>query len=93
MAGPTDATKAERKRARPRLLAHLAQVGSLPCPRCNDPMVIGQRLDVGHEVDVVDGGRGSPLRLEHMSCNRRAGDRRQGRRPDRQSLVKISRQW
>jgi hypothetical protein len=39
-------------------------------------MTPGMKLDVGHQVDVVDGGAGSPLRLEHAGCNRKAGDRR-----------------
>jgi hypothetical protein len=51
-------------------------------------MRIGMALDVGHETDVVDGGRGSTLRLEHADCNRGAGDRRRRRR-----RVRVSRQW
>ena len=87
MAGPTDSTRAERKRARPILLAELRRLGSMPCPRCGEPMRIGMDLDVGHAEDVVDGGRGSLLRLEHEDCNRGAGDRRRRRR------VRVSRQW
>lgn len=79
MAGPTDNTRGARKKARPHLLR--AQIG-LPCPRCGKPMLPGQRLHVGHARDVADGGAGSQLRLEHASCNQRAGDRRWGRRPD-----------
>lgn len=81
MAGPTDITRAARKRARPILLGALRAAGSLPCPRCGQPMTYAQcaRLDVGHTRDVADGGARSPLRLEHTECNRRAGDRRRGR--------------
>lgn len=46
-----------------------------PCPRCGEPMVEGQELDCGHEVDRALGGGESPLRWEHASCNRRAGGR------------------
>lgn len=89
MAGPTDATRGERKRARPHLLR--TQVG-LPCPRCGETMRADQRLQVGHTRDVVDGGAGSPLRLEHALCNQQAGDRRYGRRPD-PPIYRSSRNW
>lgn len=89
MAGPTDITRGERKKARSYLLR--TQVG-LPCPRCGETMKLGQRLHVGHSRDVADGGAGSRLRLEHGSCNQRAGDRRKGRRPDPPRYVS-SRSW
>lgn len=77
MAGPTDATRSERRRARPQLLAELEAQGSLPCPRCGQPMYPWQDLDVGHPLDVADVGPiPQPLRLEHRHCNRAAGDRR-----------------
>lgn len=91
MAGPTDATRRARKLARPNLLYRLAAARSpVPCPRCGLPMTLDQALHVGHTVDVVDGGAGSPLRLEHASCNQRAGDRRRGR--NRSSQPSPSRQ-
>ena len=44
-----------------------------PCPRCLRPMWPGQRLDLGHVIDVAAGGFAGPKRLEHSSCNRKAG--------------------
>lgn len=44
-----------------------------PCPRCLEPMWPGQRLHLGHVVDVAAGGFGGPVRWEHASCNERAG--------------------
>jgi hypothetical protein len=35
----------------------------------------GQKLDLGHAVDVVAGGFGGPRRLEHSHCNQGAGSR------------------
>jgi hypothetical protein len=61
-----------RKQVKPRLLAQLPH----PCPRCGRIMEKGMRLDLGHiqrrpEADYDP----SNLRLEHMSCNRRDGQR------------------
>jgi hypothetical protein len=36
-------------------------------------MMPGQRLDLGHAVDVIAGGAIGPRRLEHAWCNRAAG--------------------
>jgi hypothetical protein len=36
---------------------------------------VGEAYDLGHTVDVAFGGRDSPLRPEHRTCNRRAGGR------------------
>ena len=38
-----------------------------PCPRCLRPMWPGQRLDLGHVIDVAAGGFAGPKRLEHSS--------------------------
>ena len=37
-------------------------------------------VDVGHALDVVEGGADSVRRLEHASCNRADGARAQGAR-------------
>lgn len=87
MAGPTDATAAERARFR----REVPVPWGAPCPRCLEPMLPGQPLDVGHVWDVVDHGPG-PMRWEHRACNRRAGDRRRGRRPPPAPRVN-SRSW
>lgn len=96
MAGPTDATRAQRARARPRLLGELARAGRMPCPRCPDWMYPWQDLDVGHPEDVADVGTAAALRmdlrLEHRSCNREAGDRR-WRRPAPTPQEVYSREW
>jgi hypothetical protein len=76
MAGPTDTTRTQRAAARPTLLAELVAAGTLPCPRCHQPMHPWQHLDVGHTIDVADGGTHSPLRLEHRHCNRQAARQR-----------------
>jgi hypothetical protein len=61
-----------RKQVKPRLLAQLPA----PCPRCGGVMQRGMRLDLGHislnPAAVYDP---SNLRLEHMTCNRRDGQR------------------
>lgn len=94
MASPTDATRAERARARPVLLAELVRVGRLPCPRCGYWMYPWQDLDAGHPEDVADVGAEvrQQLRLEHTSCNREAGDRRR-RRPAPTPPEVCSREW
>ena len=92
MAGPTDATRAERAEARPVLLAELECAGTLPCPRCGHPMHPWQDLDVGHTHDVATHGHGphNPTRLEHMRCNRGAAGREWVPPPDRNMH---SREW
>ena len=69
----TDTTRTARARARPRLLQALRAAGTLPCPRCGHDMHPWQDLDVGHTHDVHHGGSDSPMRLEHVGCNRSAG--------------------
>jgi len=46
-----------------------------PCPRCGEPLWPGQRLQLGHVIDVAAGGMGGPVRIEHGSCNEAAGAR------------------
>src|SRR5260370_1228095 len=60
------------QRIRKALIASGLWIG-MPCWRCGLPMLPGQKLDLGHVVDVADGGMGGPVALEHSSCNRRAG--------------------
>jgi hypothetical protein len=52
-----------------------AMVNGAPCPRCNRPMYKWQRLQLGHVVSVAMGGSDGPTRIEHGSCNERAGVR------------------
>lgn len=91
MAGPTDTTRRQRAAARPRLLAALQAAGTLPCPRCHQPMTPQQPLQVGHATDVADGGTNSHLRLEHQRCNQQAGGRRGRTGPT--PTTHYSRQW
>lgn len=75
MPSPTDNTRAARKAARPLLLRALrsAPPGTLKCPKCREPIVVGQPVDVGHARPVVSGGINSGLALWHRSCNRAEG--------------------
>jgi hypothetical protein len=51
----------------------LAKAYGKPCPRCGEPMLKGQDLDLGHSVDLVDDPRSKGDRIEHTHCNRSAG--------------------
>lgn len=44
-----------------------------PCPRCGDPMLPGQDLDLGHSVALAVDPSSKADRIEHSSCNRSAG--------------------
>ena len=44
-----------------------------PCPRCGEPMLKGQALDLGHSVDRSIDPNALGDRIEHESCNRSAG--------------------
>lgn len=46
-----------------------------PCPRCGEPMLRGQDLDLGHSEDLVTNPAAIGDRIEHAECNRRAGGR------------------
>lgn len=49
-----------------------------PCRRCGQPMLKGQRLDLGHPEDrprMADPHNLTGAAIEHRSCNRRAGQR------------------
>lgn len=64
--------QALRKRVLPVLKARLPQ----PCPRCGQIMTVDMRLDLGHmsrHPDLVYNEQN--VRLEHMVCNRRDGQR------------------
>ena len=43
-----------------------------PCPRCGEPMLRGQALDLGHSVDLRVDPSSRADRIEHASCNRGA---------------------
>jgi hypothetical protein len=51
-----------------------------PCPRCGEPMLRGQELDLGHSTDVVVDPNGIGDRIEHADCNRSAGAKAQAER-------------
>jgi len=55
---------------REQLLPHALNT---PCPRCGEPMLKGQDLDLGHSVDLADDPNAVGDRIEHASCNRKAG--------------------
>lgn len=55
--------------------ALLPQAYGQPCPKCGQPMLEGEDLDLGHTED-----RTAYTGIEHASCNRRAGARKANRR-------------
>ncbi|MET7949230.1 hypothetical protein [Micromonospora sp. NPDC005324] len=63
------------QQARAAALAHLAQVGTLPCPFCTQAMTTAMRLHYDHYPPLAlgGGGPGTVRRLAHASCNCRAG--------------------
>lgn len=58
-----------------------------PCPRCGQPMLRGQDLDLGHSIDLVTDPNAIGDQIEHAQCNRAAGGKigneRQRLRPSR----------
>jgi 5-methylcytosine-specific restriction endonuclease McrA len=61
-----------RNRVKPQLMALLPSA----CPRCGGVMQRGMKLDVGHiSRSPALAYEPANLRLEHMSCNRRDGQR------------------
>jgi 5-methylcytosine-specific restriction endonuclease McrA len=61
---------------KPQLQAQV-QAGSAVCIDCGQPVVQGQRWDVGHRVAASKGGTNHPSNLgaSHSRCNRAAGAR------------------
>lgn len=96
----TDPYGSAHRARRAALLAALARAPGQPCPRCGMPMWPGQRLDLGHASDEAK-RRGLPGdRLEHATCNRRAGQqitaaiqRARGGPTPRQLAAARMRQW
>jgi hypothetical protein len=61
-----------RAQVKPRLMAQLPQ----PCPRCGQVMSASMRLDLGHiSRDPAAAFEPGNVRLEHMACNRKDGQR------------------
>lgn len=61
---------AEHERTKTRLLP--AAIGK-PCPRCGNPMLSTDDLELGHTIDRALDPSARGDRIEHSSCNRRAG--------------------
>lgn len=86
---------AEHQRIRSRLIAaalrDIAAGLIVRCPRCGRPIspadIRGGNVDAGHSTDVAADTRSKADRLEHVSCNRKAGaalaNRRAQYRPSR----------
>lgn len=53
--------------------ALLPSAYNTPCPRCGKPMLKGEELDLGHSTDLADDPTAVGDRIEHASCNRKAG--------------------
>jgi hypothetical protein len=60
----------DHQKLRAMLLPHA--IGQ-PCPRCGQPMLEGQALDLGH----IDTDRTRYSGIEHANCNRNTATRRQ----------------
>ena len=45
-----------------------------PCPRCGEPMLAGQALDLGHSVPLRLDPTSRADRIEHADCNRGSND-------------------
>jgi hypothetical protein len=45
-----------------------------PCPRCTEPMLRGQALDLGHSTPLRVDPTSRADRIEHAHCNRGAND-------------------
>lgn len=67
----------------------LPKAYNTPCPRCGEPMLRGQELDLGHSEDLVNNPRAVGDRIEHADCNRSAG----GKLGSRQQRFRPSRAW
>jgi hypothetical protein len=46
-----------------------------PCPQCGELMLPEQKLDAGHSTPLALDSNSVADRIEHASCNRRAGGR------------------
>ncbi|MSZ76804.1 MAG: hypothetical protein F2667_06815, partial [Actinobacteria bacterium] len=56
----------DHQQTRERLLPHAYNT---PCPRCNEPMLKGQELHLGHTIDLADDPQSKGDRIEHAHCN------------------------
>lgn len=63
---------AEHERTKARLLP--AAIGE-PCPRCGEPMLRAEDLELGHTTDRAVDPTARGDRIEHGNCNRSAGGR------------------
>lgn len=72
---------ARAAKLRPRVQAQI-NAGTVACWRCGQPILPGQPWDLGHMVDLADGGNPNDMRPEHRhrtgGCpgNRSAGGQR-----------------
>ena len=62
----------QHQRTRAALLP--AAIGT-PCPRCGQPMLSHQALDLGHSTPLAQDPSSRGDRIEHAGCNRSAGAR------------------
>ncbi len=73
----TDAYGRAHRARREQLLAQALkaeQSGSpMLCERCGEPLLSWQQLDLGHSIDLAVDAKALGDRLEHSSCNRKAG--------------------
>lgn len=83
MSGAYDA---EHQRTREALLP---DAYGKPCPRCGKPMLKGQRLHLGHTVDLAIDPQSKGDRIEHGDCNEGAG----GKLANERVKFAPSREW
>lgn len=81
----------EHQKTKERLLPHAY---GKPCPRCGEPMLKGQDLDLGHTVDLADDPTSKGDRIEHASCPTGGGNRSAGAAAQQKRLrYAPSREW
>lgn len=79
------------------LRRQLEQLLPVPCARCGQPVLPGQRWDIGHAIgrDIAPELTWDPsqYRIEHASCNRAAGARYVNAKRRQRRIPPTSREW
>jgi hypothetical protein len=77
---------------RPRIQAAIDAGADVRCWRCGGPILPGQAFDLGHQVDLAQGGDPNDMRPEHRSKTGRCpGNRSAGGKLGRSMQMKKTR--